>query len=126
MSISISAWNRVILKSRIIFLAFLTLARLPLAPYMIFCYCPCNLCQSEFSVGNVILILVMHHGFFSQPYCRSRMEGPYMCNPITVFENHRKSRIQHCERSELCLHFKWTKGYQKCQKWSNFGEFQNE
>ena len=64
MSISISAWNRVILKSRIIFLAFLTLARLPLAPYMIFCYCPCNLCQSEFSVGNVILILVMHHRFF--------------------------------------------------------------
>ena len=23
----------------------------------------------------------------------------------TVFENHRKSRIRHCERSELCLHF---------------------
>ena len=27
----------------------------------------------------------------------------------TVFENHRKSLIQHCERSELCLHFEWTK-----------------
>ena len=27
----------------------------------------------------------------------------------TVFENHKKSRIQHCERSELRLHFKWTK-----------------
>ena len=26
----------------------------------------------------------------------------------TVFENHRKSRIQHCERSELRLHQKWT------------------
>ena len=24
---------------------------------------------------------------------------------FTVFENHRKSIIQHCERSELCLHF---------------------
>ena len=24
-------------------------------------------------------------------------------------ENHRKSRIQHCERSELRLHFEWTK-----------------
>ena len=24
---------------------------------------------------------------------------------LTVFENHRKSRIQHCERSELHLHF---------------------
>ena len=27
----------------------------------------------------------------------------------TVFENHRKSLIQHCERSQLRLHFKWTK-----------------
>ena len=24
---------------------------------------------------------------------------------LTVFKNHRKSLIQHCERSELCLHF---------------------
>ena len=24
-----------------------------------------------------------------------------------MFENHRKSRIQHCERSELRLHFEW-------------------
>ena len=30
-------------------------------------------------------------------------------NMFTVFENHRKSLIQHCERSELCLHFEWTK-----------------
>ena len=27
----------------------------------------------------------------------------------TVFENHRKSLIQHCERSELRLHFEWKK-----------------
>ena len=27
----------------------------------------------------------------------------------TVFENHRKSLIQDCERSELRLHFEWTK-----------------
>ena len=26
-----------------------------------------------------------------------------------MFENHPKSRIQHCERSELRLHFEWTK-----------------
>ena len=26
-----------------------------------------------------------------------------------MFENHRKSIIQHCERSELRLHFEWTK-----------------
>ena len=27
-----------------------------------------------------------------------------------MFENHRKSLIQHCERSELRLHFEWTNG----------------
>ena len=27
----------------------------------------------------------------------------------TVFENPTKSRIQHCERNELRLHFEWTK-----------------
>ena len=27
----------------------------------------------------------------------------------TVFESHKKSRIQHCERSELRLHFELTK-----------------
>ena len=32
-----------------------------------------------------------------------------MITLITVFENHRKSLIQHCERSELRLHFEWTK-----------------
>ena len=26
-----------------------------------------------------------------------------------VLENHRKSLTQHCERSELRLHFEWTK-----------------
>ena len=26
-------------------------------------------------------------------------------NIFTMFENHRKSRIKHCERSELLLHF---------------------
>ena len=30
---------------------------------------------------------------------------------ITLFENHRKSLIQHCERSELRLHFEWTNVY---------------
>ena len=28
---------------------------------------------------------------------------------LTVFENHRKSLFRHCERSELRLHFEWTK-----------------
>ena len=32
-----------------------------------------------------------------------------------MFENLRKCLIQHCERSELRLQFKWTKVNQKCQ-----------
>ena len=37
----------------------------------------------------------------------------------TVFE----SRIQHCERSELRLHFEAIKSYQKCPKWSILASF---
>ena len=40
----------------------------------------------------------------------------------TVFENRPKSRIQHCKRSELRLHFKWPKVNQKGQK----GQFWRE
>ena len=40
----------------------------------------------------------------------------------TVFKNHRKSLIQHCERSELGLHFKWTKVDQKCSILASFLE----
>ena len=36
----------------------------------------------------------------------------------TVFENHRKSLIQHCERSGFGLQFEWTKVNQKCQNGS--------
>ena len=36
----------------------------------------------------------------------------------TVFENHRKSRIQQCERSELRLHFEWTKVNKNAKKLS--------
>ena len=43
----------------------------------------------------------------------------------TVFENHRKSLIQYCERSELRLHFEWTKVHEKCQKWSIWRVFEN-
>ena len=42
---------------------------------------------------------------------------------FTVFENHRKSLIQHCERSNLRLHFEGTKVNQKSQKWSISGSF---
>ena len=42
---------------------------------------------------------------------------PLILNSDTELENRRKSLIQHCERSELRLHFEWTKVYQKCPKW---------
>ena len=42
---------------------------------------------------------------------------------FTVFENHRKSLFQYCERSELRLHFQWRKVHQKCAKNYQFGEF---
>ena len=42
---------------------------------------------------------------------------------LTVFENHRKSLIQHCEWSELRLHFEWTKVNQKCLKWFILANF---
>ena len=41
----------------------------------------------------------------------------------TVFENHRKSLIHHCELSELRLHFEWTKVDSKCQNWSILASF---
>ena len=47
-------------------------------------------------------------------YVVSRENG----RKFTVVENHRKSLIQHCERSEKCLQFESTKVHQKCQKWS--------
>ena len=34
-----------------------------------------------------------------------------------------KSLIQHCERSEIRLHFKWTKVNSKCKKWSILASF---
>ena len=42
-----------------------------------------------------------------------------------VFENHRKSLIQHCERSELRLHFEWTKVNEKCQNGQFWRVFEN-
>ena len=42
-----------------------------------------------------------------------------------VFENRPKSRIQHCERSGLRLHFEWTKLNYNCQKFSIWQVFEN-
>ena len=49
--------------------------------------------------------------------CTLKMQ--WLC---TVFENHRKSLIQHYEQSELHLHFERTKVY---QKYFNFTSFEN-
>ena len=40
---------------------------------------------------------------------RLRKGIPASVPHLTVFENHRKSLLQHCERNELRLHFEWTK-----------------
>ena len=49
----------------------------------------------------------------SSPICPKRRKrtstSKYFFGFDTVFENHRKSLTQHCERSELCLHFECTK-----------------
>mgnify|MGYP006903932207 CR=1 FL=1 len=45
----------------------------------------------------------------SQPCTKRSIFPPIITQCITVFENHRKSLIQNCERSELRLHFEWTK-----------------
>ena len=45
------------------------------------------------------------------------------CYSFTLFENHRKSLIQHCERSELRLHFEWTKVHFKKAKNGKNGQF---
>ena len=46
----------------------------------------------------------MHHYFPFIGLLALKLETVF-----TVFKNHRKSRIQHCERSELRLYFEWTK-----------------
>ena len=56
----------------------------------------------------------------SKSRLRFMITTPEKSEEDTVFENHRKSLIQHCNRSELHLHFEWTK---KCQKGSNLVSF---
>ena len=46
-----------------------------------------------------------------------------LCGECIVFENYRKRLIQHCERSELCLHFGWTKIHKNAKKWSILATF---
>ena len=41
----------------------------------------------------------------------------------TVFENHRKKSHQHCERSEVRLHYEWAKVNKKMPKLINLANF---
>ena len=50
-----------------------------------------------------------------QSFLKESSLDPLLGN-YTVFENHRKSLIQHCEQSELSLHFEWTKVHRKAKK----------
>ena len=77
-------------------------------------------CQSIFARPLHFQFILCHifgtyHGMFSLGFdpLYPSTRGTY----ITVFENHRKSLIQHCERSELRLHDK------KWQKVIHYGEF---
>ena len=64
--------------------------------------------------------LTMHEELFEKVVPHDQSFDDYAG---TVFENHRKSRIQHCKRSELHLHFEWPKVGYKCQKWSILTSF---
>ena len=61
----------------------------------------------------------MGEGIFSKS---KEIQGP-SSKLCTVFENHRKSLIQHCEGIELHLHFEWTEVNQKYLKWSILASF---
>ena len=42
------------------------------------------------------------------PIHENNIQTVFQQGTYTVFENHRKSLIQHCERSELRSHFNWS------------------
>ena len=56
-----------------------------------------------------VLLLELHELFLPIQDLKAWSESFADLDSVTVFENHNKSRIQHCERSELRLHFQWTK-----------------
>ena len=69
-----------------------------------------------------VLLLELHELFLPIQDLKAWSESFADLDSVTVFENHNKSRIQHCERSELRLHFKWQK-FIKNAKNSQFGMF---
>ena len=74
--------------------------------------------QQHSSIISLTVPIWDIHTHVKSENSHSLKEENKMITSCTEFENHRKSLIQHCERSELCLHFEWTKVNQKCQKLS--------
>ena len=72
-------------------------------------HCVCKLCGIQSQQAHSLKIV--------KKVRDSKKSAPFRrLIKATVVENHRKSRIQYCEQSELRLHFEWTKVNQKCQK----------
>ena len=61
-------------------------------------------------------IFTLRLNFAHLPHTSITLHHEMLWTVSTVFENHRKSLILHCERSELRLQFEWTKVHWKCQK----------
>ena len=84
-------------------------------------FCACiigSFVDSLFSVLCCLIVRRLTDSF--QAYVIMKL---WLSKINTVFENHRKSLIQYCKRSELCLHFEWTKVNQKWQKMSILASF---
>ena len=75
------------------------------------------------SKGKMLRYKLLHQCNHGKKYPNQNIENIVTFSSFTVFENHRKSLIQHCERSELRLHLDWTKVNSKCQKWSILASF---
>ena len=75
-----------------------------LAQITVFCLFFISILTSSFIIlgSDPTLTLQACLGNYVMSYDRN---GHNICSQGTVFENHRKSLIQHCERSELLLHF---------------------
>ena len=81
----------------------------------------------NFRIKHMKIVLDSHYYFcithyFSADLAYFSKSFLQMC---TVFENHRKSCIQHCERSELRLHYEWAKVNWKCQNGQFWWLFKN-
>ena len=62
-------------------------------------------------INNKFAVCILTHPKFLEWWLKRGPTEHSVWNSMssTVFENHRKSLIQHCEGNELCLHFERTK-----------------